>query len=464
MRSVRGRLTLLVLAVLAVVLGTAGYALDRQISETEREAFDTRLQRTLKLSQATATAAVLEALPEGDKRLDAVLRADGSTLRLTLAGRTLYRTGAALPSTAPPTFPRGLSTFSAGGKEYRALSTGLDDPEVGTLARLEIAADLEPLNARERSRRSRIIAVLAGTLLLAGLGTILAADLVLRPLRRLRRATSAIAAERDLSTRVPVDGPSEIRTLAQSFNAMLARLQASAAARERALAATRRFTADAGHELRTPMTAMSATLELLGRADVPADQRARLAADAQEDQLRFVALLDGLSALARGEAAPIERRPVDLAEAVDQVVAGSRAQHPEATIDAEIPDGPLIVIGWEPGLRLVAQNLIRNAVVHGGAPPRLRVVVADERDAIVLTVEDSGAGVEVADRERIFEPFARAGAGERPGSGLGLALVAQQAAQHGGTITVDDSTELGGARFTLRLPPTPPDALQSAHS
>jgi len=463
-RSVRGRLTLLVLAVLAVVLGSAGYALDRQISHTERAAFDTRLERTLKLSQATGAAAVLEALPEGDKRLDAVLRADGSTLRLRLAGTEVFRTGAALPASAPRRFPRGLSTFTAGGSEYRALSSGLDDPEGPKLARLEIAADLGQLNQRERSRRRRIIAVLAVTMLLAGLGTVFAADLVLRPLRRLRSATSAIAAERDLSTRVPVAGPSEIRTLAQSFNAMLSRLQASAAARERALVATRRFTADAGHELRTPMTAMGATLELLGRDDVPAEQRARLATDAQQEQLRFVQLLDGLSALARGEAAPIERRPVDLADIVDQVVAASRAQYPGAEIDARIPDDALIVIGWEPGLRLVVQNLIRNAVIHGGAPPRLRVAVAGDAEAIVLTVEDSGAGVPVADRERVFEPFARACDGERPGSGLGLALVAQQAAQHGATVTVDDSPELGGARFTLRLPPTPRNALQSAHS
>lgn len=464
MRSVRGQLTLLVLAVLAVVLGTAGYALDRQISSTEREAFDTRLQRTLKLSQATATAAVLEELPEGDRRLDAVLRADGSTLRLTFAGTILYRTGAVLPASAPRPFPEGLSTFSAGGKQYRALSSGLDNPEVGTLARLEIAADLEPLAARERTRRNRIIAVLAATLVLAGLGTILAADLVLRPLRRLRRATSAIAAERDLSTRVPAGGPSEIRTLAESFNAMLARLQRSAAARERALMATRRFTADAGHELRTPMTAMSATLELLGRADVPDQQRARLAADAQQEQQRFVALLDGLSALARGEAAPIERRPVDLAETADQVVAASRARYSAAEIEAHIPDGPLMVVGWEPGLRLVAENLIRNAVVHGGVPPRVLITAAGHPDATVLCVEDNGSGIPLSDRERIFEPFVRAGDGERPGSGLGLALVAQQAAQHGATVTVDDSTILGGARFTLTLPPSPPDALQSAHS
>jgi signal transduction histidine kinase len=396
---------------------------------------------------------VLESLPEGDDRLDAVLQADGTTLRLTLAGQPLYETGAGWPKPPQEVLAPGFSTFEARGRSYRALSVSLDDPEVGKLARLEIAADLTRLNARETDRRTRIAAIFAATLVLAGLGTILAADLVLRPLRRLRRATSQVAAERDLSTRVPDhDGPTEIRTLASSFNAMLARLQASAAGRERALHATRRFTADVGHELRTPMTAMAATLSLLGRSDLSDDQRATLAEDAQAEQLRFVALLDGLSALARGEAAPIERKPVDLADTVDQVVVASRGQHPDVDLVAAIPDGALTVVGWEPGLRLICENLVRNAIVHGGRPPRVVVTARSDDGGVTLTVEDNGGGVSEADRERIFEPFIRVGAAERPGSGLGLALVAQQAAGHGATVEVDESPKLGGARFTVRFP------------
>ncbi|MEI2702055.1 MAG: HAMP domain-containing sensor histidine kinase [Baekduia sp.] len=452
MNSVRGRLTTLVVAVLVIVLGSAGFALDRQISRTERQAFDTRLKRTLELSQVTAASAVLEELPDRDRRLDAVLRADDTTLRLTLAGRVLYRSGSDLPRGAPSTVPDGLSTVTLGGQDYRALGTALDDQSLGSLARLDLLANLETLERRERTRRGRIVIVLALTLVLAGLGTVLAADVVLRPLSRLRSMTSEIAAERDLDRRLPIGGgPTEIRTLAESFNAMLGRLQRSASARERAHQATRRFTADAGHELRTPMTALGATISLLGRSDLPDEQRAELATEAQAQQTRFVALLDGLSALARGEGGPVAREPVDLAEVVDQVVAEAAVSHPEAELAADLPDGALTVIGWEPGLRMLAGNLVGNAIVHGGMPPRIAVSLVRQGVAVELVVEDDGPGIDEADYERVFQPFARAGDGSRPGSGLGLAIVDQQAKQHGAAVIIDRSPRLGGARITVRL-------------
>ena len=451
MNSVRGRITLLILSLLVLVLGSAGYALDRQLRQSEREAFDTRMERTLNLSEDTANAALLEELPEGDRRLDAVLRADDSTLRLTLAGRFVYRAGASLPAGAPAQVPLGLSSRVLGGHSYRILSRQIGESSV---ARLDLFADLRSLERRERERRNRIIGVLAVTLLLAATGTLLSAELVLRPLSQLRRLTSEIAAERDLARRVPADrGLREIRALAGSFNAMLARLQRSAVQRERALNATRRFTADAGHELRTPMTAMGATLALLGRPDLPDTQRAELAAEAQAQQERFETLLAGLSALARGDAGPHTRAPVDLAEVADQVLAETRAGGSGGRVDAVLPDGAVWVRGWEPGLRLLVQNLVRNALIHAGPQAAVRVTLAAPGDGVVLTVEDDGPGIPAADRQRIFEPFARGGDGSRPGSGLGLALVAQQAGQHQAQVVVDDSPALGGARFTVTFPP-----------
>lgn len=451
MNSVRGRLTLLVLAVLAVVLGSAGYALDRQISAAERSAFDTRLERTLRLSEPTATSAVLEALPDRDNRLDAVLEADNNTLRLTLAGRVLFETGSQPPGGLPVELPDGLATIRIGGDNYRSLSSQLGDKDLSSLARLEIVASLGPLEHRERQRRARIVVVLAVTLLLAGLGTFIAAGFVLRPLERLRRSAHQIARSGDLTHRVPeTTGPTETKALGRSFNAMLSRLQDSAQARERALSATRRFTSDAGHELRTPMTSLAATLSLLGRPDLPESQREQLATDAQREQARLVALLDGLSALARGDAGPAEHAPFDLADLADEVVATSASRYPAAVIDGVLPDGAIKVTGWEPGLRMVIENLVRNAVVHGGPQPHVRVTVEGGR-LTKLVVEDDGPGIPESDRKRIFEPFVRAGDGRTPGSGLGLALVAQQVQLHRGTIVVDASSDLGGARFTITL-------------
>jgi len=100
--------------------------------------------------------------------------------------------------------------------------------------------------------------------------------------------------------------------------------------------------------------------------------------------------------------------------------------------------------GWAPGLRSLVDNLLENAAVHGGRT--VRVALADH----LLVVEDDGPGIPTADRERVFAPFARLDP-DRPGSGLGLALVAQQAGHHGARVDVDASPSLGGARFTVRF-------------
>jgi signal transduction histidine kinase len=114
-------------------------------------------------------------------------------------------------------------------------------------------------------------------------------------------------------------------------------------------------------------------------------------------------------------------------------------------VRASLPEEPVAVRGWEPGLRLLVDNLVENAARHGR--PEGQVLVTLTADG-VLHVDDDGEGVPADQRERIFEPFARIDGTGRPGSGLGLALVAQQARHHGATVTVDDAP-LGGARFTV---------------
>jgi len=135
--------------------------------------------------------------------------------------------------------------------------------------------------------------------------------------RRLRRVAAGVAGDEDLGRRVPEDdGPGELRSLAASFNAMLERLGRSTADRERALHATQRFAADAGHELRTPLTSVQATLDALRRhPGLSEDRRTALLGDAATEQRRMVDLLDGLQALARGDAPEAEHSNVDLAAA-----------------------------------------------------------------------------------------------------------------------------------------------------
>lgn len=446
MRSLRGRLTLGIVFTLAVVLAVAGAVASHEVSNSSREAFDDRLRRTAELSRATARAAVQRELPENDNRLNAVLEATVSSLRLVIGKTVLLDTGAPLPTRTR--LPTGLHTFSAGGVNFRSYVTTLRDRDLGGLARLEIVSSLASLERRQSALNRRLVALGLIALAIAGFGAWLAAELVLRPLTRLRLVASGIAADEDLQRRVPDRGPAELRSLAASFNAMLARLGRSASDREQALAATRRFAADAGHELRTPLTSVQATLSTLGRhPDLPAQRRSEMIDDALGEQRRLVALLDGLQALARGDAQPFEHAEVDLTDVVDAVVTASAAAHPATALRAELPETAIVVRGWEPGLRLLVDNLVSNAIRHGRRGGRVEVTLTHDA---VLHVDDDGPGVAAADRERIFEPFVHDEHADGAGSGLGLALAAQQARQHGTTIEAGDAP-LGGARFTVRF-------------
>jgi two-component system, OmpR family, sensor histidine kinase PrrB len=451
-RSLRGRLTLGVLLVLAAVLLVAGAIASHYVDTSERSALDDRLERTAELSRATALAAVQQELPDNDRRLDAALSATATSLRLLLGRTVLLDTGA--PPPAHPRLRHGLQTFTSSGERYRAYVTTLRDRDLGGLARLEVVTGLAGLERRQSDLDHRLITIGLLALIAAGAGVWLAAELLLRPLRRLRAVASSVADDEDLARRVPPDdGPAELRSLAASFNAMLARLGRSADDRERALAATRRFAADAGHELRTPLTSVQTTLSTLARhPELSAARRLAMVGDALAEQRRLVELLDGLQALARGDAGPLEHTDVDLADVADAAVAAAAQRHPGVDVSADLPDAPVMIKGWEPGLRLLADNLIENAARHGRQDGHVRVTLvssgAGSLDGAVLHVDDDGAGITEADRRRIFAPFARIDGGDRHGSGLGLALVEQQVRHHGARIKVGDSP-LGGARFTI---------------
>lgn len=450
MRSLRGRLTLGVAAVLAALLLVSGASVSRYVARSERERVDSQLRRTAELSQANAVDAVQQELPLADRRLDDVLRASGTSLRLTLGSVDLSPIGA--PPSTPPAKRDGLRTLEADGKRYRVYTSALTG--LGGLARLEVATRLERVERRQRELDRTLLLLGALALLVAAAATYVSASLVLRPLRRLRRLTASIAGDEDLDRRIPSDeGPGELRALAASFDAMLNRLSRSSADRERALEATRRFAADAGHELRTPLTSVQANLSALRRhPELPEARRAELLDDALAEQRRLVALLDGLQALARGDAAPLEHTRVDLAELLDQTLEAAEARHPRTRWQTAVPEDPVEVAGWAPGLRLVLDNLVENAARHGRDGGTVRITLAQDPTGAVLTVEDDGPGVPVEERARVFEPFARVDGTTAPGSGLGLALVAQQAGHHGARVALDDSDALGGARLRVQFP------------
>jgi signal transduction histidine kinase len=431
--------------VLAAVLAVAGTVVAHYVERSERDALDDRLERTAELSQATALAAIEQQVPEGDRRLDAVLSASTTSLRLLLGDTVVLQTGRRLPAHQAR---RGYRTLTLDGRRYRSYVVELRDAGLGGLVRLEVTSDLDPIEQRLDRLDRRLVYGGLAALLIAGIGTWVITSLALQPLRRLRRVTTTIAADEDLTRTVPEDdGPAEIRSVARSFNGMLARLAASARDRRRALDATRRFAADAGHELRTPLTSVQAALSAIARhPGLDAERRSALAEDALAEQRRLVGLLDGLQALARGDAPPGDETDVDLADLAASVVADAVAESPGARVDTDLPDGQVVVRGWEPGLRMLVGNLVANAVRHGRPDGRVRVTVSGG-PAPRIAVDDDGPGIAADERDRVFEPFAQVDSAT-PGSGLGLAIVAQQARRHRAEVAVGDSP-LGGARFTV---------------
>jgi two-component system sensor histidine kinase PrrB len=236
---------------------------------------------------------------------------------------------------------------------------------------------------------------------------------------------------------------------------MLARLRTSTAATERALHATRRFAADAGHELRTPLTGLRANLDALAHnPDLPVAERAALVGDMAAEQDRIVHLLEGLQALARGDAADsLPREDVELADLVESALYAARRRHPGTEFDLTDEIDEAIVHGWGGGLRLLVDNLLDNAALHGRRGGHVRVGLEREDGAIGARVEDDGPGIPAEDRERLLEPFTRGAATTAPGTGLGLAIVAQQVALHDGELRLGESP-LGGLGVHVRLPAT----------
>uniref|UniRef100_UPI0024538E8F sensor histidine kinase n=1 Tax=Nocardia farcinica TaxID=37329 RepID=UPI0024538E8F len=205
------------------------------------------------------------------------------------------------------------------------------------------------------------------------------------------------------------------------------------------------------HELRTPLTAMRTDLEVLRTLDLNEEQRAEILADLQRSQGRVESTLAALERLATGDLTHArDHVDTDVGELCDQAAHDAMRHFPGLTVRIDT-DADLVTRGLPAGLRLAVDNALANSVKHGGAT---EAVVSAHRGAdggIVIAVDDNGRGIPTDERELVFRRFFRGSQASKGGSGLGLALVAQQAQLHGGRAYFDDSP-LGGARLVLELP------------
>jgi two-component system, OmpR family, sensor histidine kinase PrrB len=393
-----------------------------------------------------------------DRRLDAIVNAsvstgdpwdptDGvlSTGRSASTGQVVFQRGFQLPN-----LPPGTQTVTVNGVDYRVRTVPLDR-QGGVLVSIGIRADSILLNP---ARIPLYVAIgVVALLIAAGLGWLLG-GVATRPLRRLTEQTRRLG-EAGGDQIVPVHGAKEAEDLSEAMVGMLTRLAAARTATTKSLQAAQDFAANAAHELRTPLTAMRADLDTLRIHELPPEERAEVVADLARAQRRVEATITALGQLASGQLAQEEDRElIDVEELLDRV---ARENMRVGAVEVEVKaEGAGLVLGWAGGLRLAVDNLVRNAVLHGRAT-RIVLVAHRHDPQLEIVVDDNGCGLPAEEHDMVLGRFVRGSTAAAGGSGLGLALVAQQAALHGGRIELSDGP-LGGVRATLTVSTDPASA------
>jgi len=351
--------------------------------------------------------------------------------------------------------PSALRDDVAGGVPARMSFSLDDDPHLAIgvpLPSVDAAYfEIVSLDEVESALNSLSIALLAAavvTTLAGGLLGLTSSGRVLRPLGHLGVAAQAIAGGR-LDTRVARPDDPDLAALIDSFNEMATALQ------ERIERDTR-FASDVSHELRSPLTTLSASVEVLKARREEMPERAQTALDLLDaDIARFTQLVADLLEISRFDAGgqQLALEELRISELVLNAVGAMHSTVPVA-ISAEAA-AAIVQVDKRRLVRVIA-NLLDNAAKYGGGATGVEVSV--EGDVVRIVVEDRGVGVPPEERDRIFERFARGlttagsrGSGE--GAGLGLALVREHVHLHGGRVWVEDRLDgEPGARFVLELP------------
>lgn len=445
-RSLQAQLAIRLTAVLLIAVGIGVFALFRESDQTA----DT-LRREELLRRAEELVPLIDQAPDGTAQVRLspgleqvfnhpgatdlfVVRSEGGDI-LATSRRDLAAATNSLPvGSAEPRYTR-IRGFGTTGQEYCALSLRANSPAgtVSIVVARALEADSLAHTVLKDFARDITWAILLFALAILAVG-IWSIRRGLGPLRAVSARAATIGPE---TTGVRLSGeglPSELLPLVAGFNQALDRL-------ERGLILQREFTANAAHQLRTPLAILTAQLDQL--ADSPSVQLLR------GDAARMNRLVEQLLRVARLDAVPPSQDVVELNALAASAVRGLApwAIGQRRMIGLDGPDQPVWVSGKVDAIEDALRNLIENAVVY--SPPQSEVSVAVLVDGAV-SVTDRGPGIPEQDTPRVFERFWRGRAAQGQGAGLGLAIVAQVAAAHGGSIELAE-TPGGGATFTLRL-------------
>jgi two-component system OmpR family sensor kinase len=375
----------------------------------------------------------------------------------------VYRPDGSLAGSAPTGVPFALLTSAQlasgrSGPQHFTLSSG-DEPlrvltvavqrEDGTWV-VAVGTSLVPATEAADRAISDLDLSVPVLVALAALGAWVLAGAALRPVERMRADAEKLG-EADSAGRITVPATAdELAHLAHTFNALLDRLHQSAS-RQRDLIA------DAGHELRTPLAVLRTELEL---ADGPERTREDLIDSldhAREEVERLSKLAEDLLFLARADssAAFVQLDRADISAVLGDVVRANpaRSENLGISVDVKCP-APLVVQADPSALRRAVDNLVANAFAASGRGGRIELVARRGRNAVVLTVADSGPGFPDDFLAVAFGRFRRpdtARSSNSGGSGLGLAIVAEIVRAHGGSVSAANNPA-GGALITVKLP------------
>lgn len=478
MRTLRARLVVAVAAIVAVAL----LAYSALLGVVRREQATAQLQRQV-LDEADLAVRLLGQ--------ETALQADGDSARPTTRGY--------LRSTLEG-FPGWLVVLDDSGRaryaSFAVRQLGQDDLAALLSASLSLTPERPAVKVRLTGEQLLIVArevpragggrsrrVVAGAstrpldfappelvlpmlglgVLVLGFATVLgwaAAGRALRPLVRLRRDAEAITDGRSLHRRLWVpEGADptadEVAQLATTLNQMIERL-------EQSFAALRRFTADASHELKTPLTVLRADIErAMATPGAPQDQLVPLE-EALAETARMADLVESLLTLARADEGRFDvvRERVELEPLVRDVWETALILGEEAGLVVPAPDvEPAAVLGDAQRLRQLCLNLVTNAIKYTPRGGTVELSLTRRPEGVAFIVKDTGIGIAGADLPFVFDRFwradrARTRGGERGGTGLGLAISQWIAQAHGGTLTVQ--SRLGrGSTFTATFPEAP---------
>lgn len=418
------------------------YVLDRREEGAQAQAYvHARLVRSA-LRASDADIAALMASIDGGNASDAVLRYRGQWYATVIGGADIV----------PADLTRVVGDGHAGlqriaGPDGRArLAVGVPITAIGAEW-----YELFPLDDVDRTldllARSSMFAALAASVVAGGVGWA-GARRVVRPLGPVGEAAGRIA-KGELGTRLPVPADPDLRPLIVAFNDMAAALGTRI---DREV----RFTADVTHELRSPLAAIRASVDVLQRRRSTLSPDVAAVLDVLSQRVAgFERTVIELLELAQSDAgtAGLRREPVDVGSLVHELV---EEHAPGASVVVD-PSTPTPVVADRRRLAQALVNVMANAAAYAGGTTGVIVEPAGD-GGIRIILDDHGPGVPADEREAIFGRFARGAAGvdagAGTGTGLGLALVDEHVRLHGGRVRVEDAPG-GGARFVLELPVSP---------